>query len=170
MARCELAAIFTMTLLVASCARNPRTPPTAEQNSRPQTRSAVTASPRPPANVRGTANEPSCTLALQLTDTLLDCTFDHCPPELLSQLLGLDDIAVEEGTDGQLGIVAHRPQPPRAVRLATFLQGPSGWNIQPDLDESVGHCSGLSKDSLEGPVSGVSVRRQMAKRPVVSRP
>jgi hypothetical protein len=166
-----LAAVFAIALLLASCARSPRTPETTKKNARPLTRSATPEAPPGNRPVQSpTAAEPGCTIALQLPDTLLDCTFTHCPGEFLKQLLAQDNMSLDEDADSTLGIFAHRPTPPRTIRLATCSPAGNGWEIEPSGDKTTGLCQGISAAGSRGPISGVAVRRTLGKRGVRVRP
>ena len=159
-------AVITMPLLCVAlfgCARPPRPPAAAEQAERPRTRTSIPVpAPTTPSTVSAEADaSAACTVALQLPGTLLDCSFESCPRRLLNELLTGEDLALERGRDGIIGVVARRPSPPHTRRLATLVTTSDGLKIRALEDGATGACRGLTPEQLEGPVEGVSVRRSI---------
>lgn len=162
--------LLAILLMVTACARPPRQATVGQRNDPPLTRSATAPPERPPQAVAPVQAGPYCTLALELPDALVDCTFEECPEELLTQLLLSKELAVESGADGTLGLVERRAQPPLARRLAAFTKSSDNWVLQVDEPSSVAPCSGLPQAGTEAPVVGLAVRRKMSDEVVRTRP
>ncbi len=149
-------------LTLGSCARAPRAPDKARQIENPRTRANQQAAPlKAQPTPSATSDSAGCTVALQLSDGLADCTFERCPSHLLERLLTEEKLLMERGADGQLGILAQRPEPPRTVRLATFTRIGKKWEALAETDRLTGRCKGIPEAGVEGSIKGVSVRRTL---------
>ncbi len=162
--------LLLVMLMLAGCARAPRTPRAGQRSDRAQTRSSSVPAVTTPTTIGPAPSGPHCTIALELPGILLDCTFDECPESLVTALLTADELAVERGADGALGIVQHRTTPPLARHLATLTPATQGWELTDDEHLTVAGCSGLPPEGSEARIKGVSVRRNMPGEAVQARP
>jgi len=125
-------ALLTFVVAASGC-REPRIPTTAgngQSSSSPQTRSSVMGNQLPsqtpttrqnlPKESQTTA--PECTLALNLSGGMLDCSFSHCPTTELAQLMASTEVQLRPRGDASgWHLVGIRPTPPREFPLSLVL-------------------------------------------------